>query len=267
MTSIQNHGADAHVANGRASLSGVPLQLFAKFEAQFLRMALASGAEEHAFPSIIENQTLRRAGYFASFPDGATQVRAPGLTPDCSLSPAVCYHCYPLFGQSQLQKEVIWTCQGNCFRHENGRYEGLGRLWEFTMREIVFCGPPEWIHQQRDEWMQRVLRFSDECGLAGTLEESTDPFYGASSRGQQLLQRLKKLKYELRLTLGNGTTTAAASFNLHEVHFSQAFGITSISGEPFHTGCVAFGLERWVLAAIEQWDDKRLHQFLNQTIL
>lgn len=265
MTTIQYDLSDARVLNGRTNLSGIPFQLFAKFEEHFLHMAREGGAEEHAFPSIIDNKTLRCAGYFENFPDGATRVSARGLAHDCSLSPAVCYHCYPLFAQGPLLKEVTWTCQGKCFRHENGHYEGLARLWEFTMREIVFCGPAEWIQQQREDWMKRVLRFCTECGLYGALEESTDPFYGTASRGQQLLQRLKKLKYELRLTLGDGSTTAAASFNLHEAHFSQAFGITSVSGEPFSTGCVAFGLERWVLAALEQWDDDQLQKFLNQT--
>ena len=264
MTTIQ-HPPEAVVTNGRANLSGVSLLLFEKFEEHFLRMARESGAEEHAFPSVIDNQTLRCAGYFESFPNGATKVTAPGQMHDCSMSPAVCYHCYPLLAQSPCREEVTWTCQGKCFRHENGLYEGLARLWEFTMREIVFCGPAKWIEHQREDWMKRVLHFCEEYGLEGALEESTDPFYGATSRGQQLLQRLKKLKYELKLTLVNGGTTAAASFNLHEAHFSQAFGITSVSGNPFHTGCVAFGLERWVLAALQQWDDDHLRKFLDQT--
>jgi seryl-tRNA synthetase len=264
MTTTQSYLKEAHVTCGRATLSGVPLQLFAKFEEHFLRMALEAGAQEHSYPSLIDNQTLRCAGYFESFPEGATGVSAPGLAHDCSLSPAVCYHCYPILAQSPLRKETIWTCQGKCFRHEKGHYEGLARLWEFTMREVVFCGPADWVKQQREAWMKRVLRFCEECGLSGTLEPSTDPFYGAASRGQQLLQRLKRLKYEMRLTLGDEGTTAAASFNLHEAHFSENFGITSTSGETFHTGCVAFGLERWVLAALEQWDEPRLHDFLTQ---
>ncbi len=250
--------------DGRTELSGLPLQLLARFEKQFLQMALESGAEARAYPSLIDNRILHCAGYFESFPEGATTVHAPGLSHDCSLSPAVCYHCYPRLAQYPLEKEVIWTCQGRCFRHEKGHYEGLARLWEFTMREVVFCGPEDWVKQQREAWMKRVLRFCEECGLAGHLEESTDPFYGTASRGQQLLQRLKKLKFELRLDLGGGTTTAAASFNLHESHFTESFGITSTAGAPFQTGCVAFGLERWVLAALEQWDATRMHHFLSK---
>ena len=264
MTTTELHQTDIHVTGGRATLSGLSLQLFTKFEEHFLRMALEADAQEHSYPSLIDNQTLRCAGYFESFPEGATRVNAPGLAHDCSLSPAVCYHCYPILAQSPLRKETAWTCQGKCFRHEKGHYEGLARLWEFTMREIVFCGPEDWVEQRREDWMKRTLRFCEECGLLGTLELSTDPFYGAASRGQQLLQRLKRLKYELRLTLGDESTTAAASFNLHEAHFSESFGITSTSGQTFHTGCVAFGLERWVLAALEQWDEPHLQHFLTQ---
>jgi seryl-tRNA synthetase len=263
---MQRQFPGIHVTtDGRAAFSGVPLKLFTKLEKKFFNMALESEAEEHSFPSLIDNQVLHCAGYFKSFPEGATVATAPGLSHDCSLSPAVCYHCYPCFAQSPLQKEVTWTCQGRCFRHEKGNYEGLARLWEFTMREIVFCGSEDWVKQQREDWMKRVLRFCEESGFSARLEESTDPFYGAASRGQQLLQRLKKLKYELRLNLADGTTTAAASFNLHESHFTETFGITSGSGRPLQTGCVAFGLERWVLAALEQWDETRIHQFLSQT--
>ena len=70
--------------DGRAIFSGVPLQLLSRFEARFRDMALASGAQEHVFPSLIQNETLRCAGYFKSFPEGATSATAPGLAHDCS---------------------------------------------------------------------------------------------------------------------------------------------------------------------------------------
>jgi len=248
--------------DGRAILSGTPLELFRWLENCFRKMALESDAEERSYPSLIDNKTLRTAGYFESFPQGATAATAPGLAHDCSLSPAVCYHCYPLLAQVPLKKETILTCQGCCFRHEQGRYEGLARLWEFTMREIVFCGPGDWVKEQREAWMKRILTFCDQCGLSVTLKESTDPFYGAASRGQQLLQKMKKLKYELRAGLRDGSTTAIASFNLHESHFTNNFGIRSISGEPFQTGCVAFGLERWVLALLGQIGSSHFPQLM-----
>ena len=41
---------------------------------------------------------------------------------------------------------------------------------------------------------------------------------------------------------------AAASFNDHQTFFGESFGIVGADGVPISTGCIAFGIERWVLA-------------------
>jgi hypothetical protein len=63
-----------------------------------------------------------------------------------------------------------------------------------------------------------------------------------------MLQRLKGLKHELRLPIGGGESTAAASFNHHERFFGGAFDIHLSDGSPAASGCAAFGVERWLLA-------------------
>ena len=111
------------------------------------------------------------------------------------------------------------------------------------MREIVFAGEPDWVADQRCEWMKRIEAFAKSLGLPARLELATDPFFGGEARGKRLLQQLKELKYELRVG-----TMAIASFNLHETHFTRRFDIALANGGVAHTGCVAFGLERWALA-------------------
>ena len=32
------------------------------------------------------------------------------------------------------------TAAGHCFRYESRNIRGLERLWDFTMREIIYCG-------------------------------------------------------------------------------------------------------------------------------
>ena len=67
------------------------------------------------------------------------------------------------------------------------------------------------------------------------------------------MQQLLPLKYELRLRVDSaGRSIAAASFNNHEQHFGRAFSIRLASGDYAHTGCVAFGWERWVIAFVNQ---------------
>ena len=98
--------------------------------------------------------------------------------------------------------------------------------------------------------MRRAQTYLTRLDLSATLEVATDPFHTAD-RGKLALQRLRALKYELRMPLA-GATIAVASFNYHEDHFGRAFGIALPDGFPAHTTCVAFGIERWELAVREQ---------------
>jgi seryl-tRNA synthetase len=143
------------------------------------------------------------------------------------------------------------TAESPCFREADRKTGGPGRLWEFTMREVVFVGASEWVAARRDEWMSRVSEFAVSLNLDGSLEAATDPFFGVTGRGRRLLQQVKGLKYELRLTAGQ-VPLPVASFNLHETFFGQRFGMTLDNGADAHSACVAFGLERWVLVYLEQ---------------
>ena len=51
----------------------------------------------------------------------------------------------------------------------------------------------------------------------------------------------------------DGRPLAIASFNDHELFFGDAFGISLADGMPAWTGCVAFGLERWLLAVLASY--------------
>jgi seryl-tRNA synthetase len=61
-------------------------------------------------------------------------------------------------------------------------------------------------------------------------------------------QRLRGLKYELRLPAEDGRTVAAASFNVHGTTFGEPYEITLPTGETAHSACVGFGLERLAFA-------------------
>lgn len=86
--------------------------------------------------------------------------------------------------------------------------------------------------------------------LDGELATAEDPFFAPTSRGRALFQRINGLKQELRLAIGDGDTVAAASFNLHEQFFGEAFDIRLDDGSPAFSACIAFGVERWLLASL-----------------
>jgi hypothetical protein len=153
-----------------------------------------------------------------------------------------------------MPDRCIVTAQGCCWRHERDRLAPLERGWSFTMRELVCIGTEAECVAFRDRGVKLARWLATGLALDSTVEPAEDPFFAPTSRGRALLQRVKGLKQELRLSIGDGETVAAASFNLHEQFFGQAFDIRLTSGEPAYTACVAFGLERWLLAALVHGD-------------
>ena len=260
-------------APGLVGLRGETLAQLHDLEMRLHRLCLAETVDEWRVPEALPLHVLERADYFASFPHWLSLVShlssdataleciARSATPahlaarssepaSAALPPAVCYHVYTALADSTLHAARTVTAQGTCWRHEGERLASLERGWAFTMREIVFLGSQEQCVAfcDRGIWMARTLL--RELGLAGGFEEAEDPFFAPTGRGRALLQRLKGLKQELRLSIGGGETIAAASFNLHEQFFGEAFDIRLADGSPAFTACVAFGLERWLLAML-----------------
>jgi len=214
-------------------------------DSKFVEFAIRAGARELAVPPLIERSVLERAGYFESFPAAPVDVSDNGC-----MTPATCFHCYAKLSETSLPGPGIWTCIARCRRNEVKKEPG--RLQTFTMREIVFMGSAAWVRERRQEWMDRILAFANFFELSVELEPATDSFFaGGEARGRKLLQQIKHLKYELRATVdAKGTQLAISSFNLHEAFFSRRFGFRLADGTDIHSGCVAFGLERWALAFV-----------------
>ena len=244
---LQRSGELVFTRARAVALSGLSLHLFRWIDTQLLK--LGGGVKEVMCPSLISPDVLERANYFESFPHGATRVE--GGLHSAFLAPAVCYHCFAALTDASLEAPATITCCGKCHRHENGPADALGRLWEFTMREFVVIATPEAVEEQRRNWMEKVRDFAEAIGLKGEIRVATDPFFGTASRGRKLLQQVKQLKYEFCVDL-QGCPRALASFNLHETFFTSRFGITVSGVTPVYSGCVAFGLERWILAILAQ---------------
>jgi seryl-tRNA synthetase len=178
------------------------------------------------------------------------------------MPPAACYHVYPAFqGRLLTDRRTLLTVRGRCFRDESAVALSTGRFRHFQMREIVALGAREEVEHFRQELIAKVSEFVTQLDLEGRIETASDPFFAPDSRereqgsrademrGRRLMQQVLPLKYELRLALGeDGYPCAAASFNHHLDFFGRRFGLRLRSGAKAHSGCVAFGLERWVLA-------------------
>ena len=62
-------------------------------------------------------------------------------------------------------------------------------------------------------------------------------------------QAANALKFEMLIPVrALETPTACMSFNYHRDHFGQTWGLKTADGEPAHTACVAFGMDRLAVA-------------------
>jgi len=145
----------------------------------------------------------------------------------------------------------------------------LERLWDFTIREIVFLGTREFVLESRQTFMQASFALMEEMGLRGFCEVANDPFFVTQdTAGKIFNQRMMELKYELRLHVDNERTIAAGSFNFHEQFFGETFKINHPDQTPILTGCVGFGLERLVYAFLCQYglDETKWPQTLRRDL-
>jgi len=201
----------------------------------------------------IARTALARAGYLESFPGRAVfPLPSAGGTSALAIPPAACLQCYAELADRALDyAPLALSVRNHCARGDEVVDADHGRLREFTMREIVIVGSANDVDRARRALMRRAQTYVARLDLSATIEVATDPFHIPADRGKLALQRLRALKYELRMPAG-GQPIAVASFNYHEDFFGRAFNIALPDGSPAHTACVAFGLERWELALRDQ---------------
>ena len=80
-----------------------------------------------------------------------------------------------------------------------------------------------------------------------------DPFIIPKMQKFKKIQKSEELKYEIRLNCSNEHEISVASFNLHGSAFTSPFNIKIANIDNTVTGCIGFGLERWVIAFISQF--------------
>jgi seryl-tRNA synthetase len=268
----------------------------ALYEGIIERLSGLVSRERHAlaqvlrFPPVMSRQQLERSGYLKSFPNllgcvcalhgTEPQIRAAAsrhesggdwtqaLDPsDLVLTPAACYPLYPLVARRGAVPRggLLYDVSADCFRHEPS--SALDRLQSFRMREFVCIGSPAEVVEFRAEWMQRVEGLARKLELPCSVEPATDPFFGRVGLMMAITQRQQALKFELLIPYSAGATpTACMSFNCHQDHFANVWGIAGQGGAAVHTGCVAFGLDRLAVALfahhgleLERWPGSVRH--------
>lgn len=259
--------------NGQSAFGGKMLELYRKLDQLFLRWAGELNAAEFMFPTFIPARELAKLDYFRSFPhlvtfpvtldadeenlkrfienksvDSNETIHLTAQAPiKDALTPAACYHFYVQFQGESLDAPRYVTTRATCFRRES-YYLPLERQWSFSMREIVCIGTADEVKTFLKEQQDKVDRFFKEAALSVEWKTATDPFFNPSQSPKYLLQKLEPVKTEMVYQTG----LAIGSINFHRNYFGEAFKISREGKEAF-SGCVAFGIERWMYAFLNQF--------------
>ncbi len=254
--------------DGCATITGPLLEWLNRFDGHIVKLATEHGAADYRFPSLIAAGSLAPIAYLRSFPHLATFVTTgdrdeaalrklaaeagtadrisveDGQFEDIGhlLTPATCYHIYPLFAGQQLDGPLALTARCQCFRCED-HYVPLERQWCFEMREVVHVGDADSAAEFAGMWSSIMAKFASRLGIGAGFETATDPFFDPTGDPKALAQLIEPSKKELCIASG----LAIGSINKHRSFFGESYGIDMRSGAA-HSACAAFGLERWLSA-------------------
>jgi seryl-tRNA synthetase len=256
---------------GQSGYSGALLRLNRRLDELFLRWASDWNASEWVFPIFAPASELQRVDYLGSFPHLAMfplaldksernledfvnaqkgcldHVELTATEPVKQLlTPAACYHVYIRFQGRSYDAPVFVTTRNTCFRNEH-EFVPLKRQSGFSMREIVCIGSESEVTEFLSLQQERIARTVRDFGLNVEFATANDPFFQPARNPKALVQRLAPSKTELVFN----RQLAVGSINFHRNYFGEAFDMTR-AGRPLCSGCVAFGVERWMAMVLEQ---------------
>lgn len=269
---------------GQVAYSGPVLklaQLVNERAGELYRQAFC--AMDGHYPAMIDADTLHKCGYFDSHPNAVTflgnvvedfdAIEEFRRANSCSegallpqqehihvdgmcLNPAACFPCYPTLKGKVYEEGECYTWLGRVFRYESRNINGLDRLYEFNVRELVFVGTEEYVRSVRAKSLPIVQELATLIDIDCQVQTATDPFFATVSAAKKFWQAAQEVKNEIKIPAlgkdGSVKQLACGSINLHGNFFGKRFGFNCANGEPAQTGCVGLGIERWVLAAFTQ---------------
>ena len=227
--------------------------------------AQAFGAEDGQFPALIDADTLHKCGYFDSHPNAVTFVgniiedfdaieefrRANSCSEGALLPRARAYPhrrhvpqsggVLPLLsdahGPHHRRRRVLSPGWAACSATSCRNINGLDRLYEFNVRELVFVGDRGLrraaCRQKRCRSSRNWPRYFD---LDCRVQTATDPFFATVSAAKKFWQAAQEVKNEIKIPVldgdGQAKLLACGSINLHGNFFGRRFDIKDADGAP-----------------------------------
>ncbi|MEU4654836.1 hypothetical protein AB0G32_12935 [Streptomyces sp. NPDC023723] len=253
------------VSEGLVALEEAPTRLAEALDRVCVRWAEAAGAVALTVPPLLPVADLARLDVYQNFPqlalvsaaldvteagpgtigqEAAAGAFAPGSlrAAGLALPSSACYGVYLHHrgGQVPAGGKLV-TLLGQCFRNED-HFDALRRLKAFRMREVVALGTPDQVTAHLDHSARFLEALSGALGLPLERRAASDPFYDRTG-DRAAFQQIVPVKHEYVYQ-----DMAIASVNIHHTFFGERCAISLPDGGPVSTGCVGFGVERWLHA-------------------
>jgi len=244
-------------SNGSISLSAQALDLYNSFIDKISRILRPYYIEIIRAPPLITKKILNKTGYIDNFSQHLINFNNKlSHLKDSFLTPAACFHIYPLLSNKFTSENKGYLVLSQCGRYEEGKWEFPFRLSSFTMMELVIFGSQEYIDDFSNKLLFLFKEFFVKIGLEGEFVKTTDAFYLDKSKSAKFIQQLKELKKEYRVKFDKNEV-ALMSINKHERYFSDRFDILLDTKEKAESMCIAFGLERLIAMSLLKWGTNR----------
>jgi len=182
------------------------------------RIANRFDVKEESYPAVIHCETLNKTNHFTSFPEHihflthlredldvietfSQSIREAGgwkqdepmsldanmPRPKFVMNPSTCYHCYEGLQNETLEGDgVVVTAISKCHRFESKNHTDFGRLLDFSMREIIFVGKPDFVKENRLKSIEYLKELAAEWNVDSFMEIANDPFFYERFPGQSV---------------------------------------------------------------------------------
>jgi len=268
---MRDRGWILDFAEGQVVATAPLTRLFRGFQELFRQeVAGPLGFEEWTLPRLLPQKILRRFGSVEYAPGTLFEARYyseshPGrsyfLDPvqSAGLYHALSKHPLPT---DILPLKVFETLGGPQWRNEApSELHGIDKLVEYLKMEHVYVGTPEQVTESRRIQKQTYERIFDELGLVYRVVVGapchSSPQNTARYEKAKTLDEVPLIDFELYIPSEDRWMEVCGAC-VEETENTEAFGITSTSGDVLWSGCSGVGLHRLAYAFLAQmgFDEK-----------
>ncbi|WHX48534.1 hypothetical protein QNH46_21085 [Paenibacillus woosongensis] len=174
-------------------------------------------------------------------------------SPNYVLQSAPCFKIYFSLENQNLEHNQIYNIRGECYRNEGKRIYMMERLNQFSMREFIFIGTPEFVIEHKRKILQWTIDWMEKLGIKGHCAHANDPFF-IDDQARNNFNIPSNIKVEVKAEIPyKQDSLSIASFDTHGDFFSKTFNFNMANQKETWSGCMGLGIERCVWSFLQQY--------------